>query len=83
MTNFHRECFSRDCFIESLWNFMNLPAREMTYALALTAGVSRWRWLTKGLVAETVPWGFIGKDVIAFSGQKSRPRARRWRHDCF
>ena len=27
----------------------------------------------KGLVAETVPWRFVEKDAIAFSGQKSVP----------
>jgi len=27
----------------------------------------------KGLVAETVPWRFVEKDVIAFSGQKTVP----------
>ena len=27
----------------------------------------------KGLVAETVPWRFVEKDVIAFSGQKAVP----------
>ena len=28
----------------------------------------------KGLVAETVPWRFVEKDAIAFSGQKWRDR---------
>ncbi len=27
----------------------------------------------KGLVAETVPWHFVEKDAIAFSGQKAVP----------
>jgi len=27
----------------------------------------------KGLVAETVPWRFVEKDAIAFSGQKAVP----------